>query len=53
LVTSLSTDAFLAALRRFAARRGRPKTIYSDNGTNFQGAAHQLHQLHTMFHSPS
>jgi hypothetical protein len=36
LVTSLSTEAFLAALRRFTARRGKPKTIYSDNGTNFE-----------------
>jgi len=38
-VTSLTTEAFLAALRRFIARRGRPRTIHSDNGTNFQGAA--------------
>jgi hypothetical protein len=53
LVTCLSTEAFLAALRRFAARRGKPHTIYSGNGPNFQGAAHQLHELHTMLHSPS
>ncbi|KAJ8958661.1 hypothetical protein NQ318_016386 [Aromia moschata] len=25
---------FRAALRRFVSRWGRPKTIYSDNGTN-------------------
>jgi hypothetical protein len=53
LVTSLTTDAFLAALRRFIARRGKPKTIYSDNGTNFQGAAHQLHKVYAMLHSSS
>jgi hypothetical protein len=53
LVTSLSTEAFLAASRRFAARREKPHTIYSDKGTNFQEAAHQLHELHTMLHSPS
>jgi hypothetical protein len=38
LVTSLSTKVFLLGLRRFIARRGRPKVIYSDNGTNFVGA---------------
>ena len=51
LVTSLSTDAFLAALRRFTARRGKPQTIFSDNGTNFQGAAHQLRAVYSMLHS--
>ena len=39
VVVSLITESFLAALRRFIARRGKPKTMYSDNGTNFQGAA--------------
>ena len=36
-VVSLSTEAFLAALHRFICCRGRPSTIYSDNGTNFTG----------------
>ena len=45
VVTSLSTEAFLAALRRFIARRGKPRTICSDNGTNFQGAANELHPI--------
>jgi hypothetical protein len=49
----LSTEAFLAALRRFTARRGKPKTIYSDNGTNIQGAANLRHGVYTMLHSPS
>lgn len=38
LVTDLSSDGFLSALRRFIARRGPSKDIYSDNGTNFVGA---------------
>jgi transposase InsO family protein len=53
LVTSLTTEAFMAALRRFIARRGKPRTIYSDNGTNFQGAANQLQEIYRMFQSTS
>ncbi|UYV63047.1 hypothetical protein LAZ67_2002938 [Cordylochernes scorpioides] len=45
LVTSLSTEAFIQALRRFIARRGRPTVIYSDNGTNFVGANNVLRAL--------
>ncbi|GFT76163.1 integrase catalytic domain-containing protein [Trichonephila clavipes] len=42
LTSSLSTDAFLLSLRRFIAGRGRPRVIYSDNGTNFRGAHGEL-----------
>ncbi|XP_043270546.1 uncharacterized protein [Venturia canescens] len=45
VVTDLTTDGFLAALRRFTGRRGIPHTIQSDCGTNFQGAAAELRQL--------
>lgn len=41
-VSELSSDAFLAALRRFFARRGKSRHMYSDNGTNFVGAAKKL-----------
>ncbi len=34
----LSTDSFINAVTRFIARRGPPRIIYSDNGTNFRGA---------------
>ena len=37
VVTSLTTEAFLAALRRFIIRRGRLRVIYSDIRTNVQG----------------
>ncbi|XP_062541598.1 uncharacterized protein LOC134209621 [Armigeres subalbatus] len=45
LVSDLSTDRFLQALRRFVARRGLCTNIYSDNGTNFVGARNQLKDL--------
>ena len=37
-VLSVSTEAFIDSLQRFISLCGRPKTIYSDNGTNFVGA---------------
>lgn len=40
--TSLTTEDFIAALYRFVSRRGRPTTLYSDNGTNFIGANNKL-----------
>lgn len=46
LVSSLSSDAFLAAFRRFVARRGRCAHLHSDNGTNFTGACKELKSLH-------
>lgn len=45
LVSDLSTERFLQALRRFFARRGRCTDIYSDNGTNFVGAKNQMQEL--------
>jgi hypothetical protein len=42
LVSSLTTQAFLAALRRFVARRGRCAEMWSDHGTNFVGAKREL-----------
>ncbi|GBM41892.1 hypothetical protein AVEN_13614-1 [Araneus ventricosus] len=42
LVASLTTDSYLMAFRRFIARRGRPRTVYSDNGTNFRGTYNEL-----------
>lgn len=44
-VTDLTSQAFIAAFRRFVARRGQCKHIWSDNGTNFVGAAKELKQL--------
>ncbi len=40
--SSLETDVFIQALRRFISNRGCPKMIWSDNGTNFIGAEKEL-----------
>ncbi|GFT93126.1 integrase catalytic domain-containing protein [Trichonephila clavipes] len=42
LVTDLSADAFIAALKRFISRRGKCSDIYSDCGSNFVGAKRKL-----------
>ncbi|GIY14937.1 reverse transcriptase [Caerostris darwini] len=44
-LTSLSTESFMQALRRFIARRGRPSTVYTDNATNFRGTDNALKKI--------
>ena len=41
---SLDTHSFINALQRFMSRRGQPKEITSDNGTNFVGAEKELRE---------
>ena len=48
LVADLSTDAFVASLTRFAARRGYPSAVYSDNGTNFVSAQAEFQHLYDL-----
>lgn len=45
IVSDLTSDCFLAALKRFVARRGKPSCMYSDNGTTFVGAQRQLKEF--------
>lgn len=40
----LTTDSFIMAWRRFVNRRGNPKEMFSDNGTNFRGAHTELNR---------
>jgi len=42
---------FLAALRRFVARRACPEHVYSDNGINIVGASNQLKEIYALFNS--
>ncbi|XP_053686345.1 uncharacterized protein LOC128735887 [Sabethes cyaneus] len=41
---SLSTVSCISCVRRFIGRRGPPSEIFSDNGTNFQGAERILRE---------
>ena len=45
LVSHLSSQAFIAALRRFDSGWGCPIRIFSDNGTIFTGAQAELKEL--------
>ena len=45
VLSSLETDTFINAFRRFAARRGWPKSVRSDNGTNLVGAYAELKRM--------
>ncbi|XP_067208465.1 uncharacterized protein [Linepithema humile] len=49
LVSDLSSEGFLNALKRFMGRRGKPSSIFSDNGTNFVGANRELKELYDLF----
>ncbi|XP_074645870.1 uncharacterized protein LOC141902130 [Tubulanus polymorphus] len=42
---SLDTDSFLEAFSRMTYRRGKPKIVVSDNGTNFVSAERELREL--------
>ena len=44
-VSDLTSAAFIACLRRFVARRGKPSCIWSDHGSNFVGASRELAEL--------
>lgn len=45
IVSDLTSQTFLAAFNRFISRRGLPNTIFSDNGTTFQGASKEISEL--------
>ncbi|XP_039447736.2 uncharacterized protein LOC120426987 [Culex pipiens pallens] len=49
LAADLTTQAFLAALKRFTARRCKPKLVMCDNAKNFVGARRELNELAKLF----
>ena len=44
-VSDMTTLGCIAAKRRFISRRGCPSQVFSDNGTNFGGAANEIQQM--------
>lgn len=51
VVPNLSTQSFIAALRRFTSRRGKPVHLYSDNASNFVGARQEIAELQSFLKS--
>lgn len=51
VVSDLSTEGFLGAFKTFAARRGLPANVHSDNGTNFVGANNELQAVYALMQS--
>ena len=49
LVPALSTEETLLAIRRFAARRGLPRVLYSDNAKGFVASPYQLQRQFGVF----
>ena len=45
LVEDYTSETFVTAFHRFTARRGQCRFLYSDKGTNFEGADSQLKQI--------
>lgn len=52
LVTDLTSEALIATLKRFFARRGKCSCIFSDNAGNFIGANSELKRLQKLVSNP-
>ncbi|GBN84874.1 hypothetical protein AVEN_159988-1 [Araneus ventricosus] len=51
-VSDLSSEAFIASLKRCIARRGKMAMIITDNATNFKGAKSELNRLFNLIRKP-
>lgn len=52
LVTDLTTQSFIAALKRFFSRRGKSAYLYTDNAKNFVGSKNELKKLFNLVNHP-
>ncbi|GFS63460.1 integrase catalytic domain-containing protein [Trichonephila clavipes] len=52
LVSDLTSQAFIAVLKRFMARRGKCAKLFSDNGKNFVGASNEIKKLLEIVRNP-
>ncbi|GFW54189.1 integrase catalytic domain-containing protein [Trichonephila clavipes] len=52
VVSDLTSDAFIATLKRFMSRRGKCAKLFSDNAKNFVGANREIKKLHEMVSKP-
>ncbi|GFV94477.1 uncharacterized protein TNCV_3353131 [Trichonephila clavipes] len=52
LVSDLTSQAFIAALKRFMARRDKCAKLFSDNGKNFAGASNEIKKLFEIVRNP-
>lgn len=48
LASDMTTETFLACLKRFIARRNKPSIINCDNAATFRGANNQLRELYNL-----
>lgn len=49
IALDMTSQSFIACLKRFIYRRGKPHTLWSDNGSNFVGAKNELKRINTLF----
>ncbi|XP_065092124.1 uncharacterized protein LOC135712953 [Ochlerotatus camptorhynchus] len=49
LAADLSAQGFIATLKRFSSRRGKPEIIMYNNGRNFVGTRRKLDELRRLF----
>lgn len=53
LASDMTTNTFLACLKRFISRRNKPTKIYSDNAAYYKGASNVLNDLYKLQNSTS